>query len=73
MMDRADDGSFKAFIFGGCKAANHDDEGIDLGKVESNFLCLSGDVLDAFAAIDFDYFVLIGIFKESEESADEAD
>ena len=62
MVDCADDGSFEAFVFGGCEAAYHYHEGIDLGKVESNFLCLGGDVLDAFAAVDFDDLVFVGIF-----------
>ncbi len=70
-MDCADDWGFEAFVFRRCKAAYHYHQGIDLREVETNFLGLGGDVLEAFAAVDFDDLILIGIFQESEESTDQ--
>jgi hypothetical protein len=42
-----------------------------LREVKTNFLRLGGDVLEAFAAVYFDDLILIRIFQESKESANQ--
>jgi hypothetical protein len=44
-----------------------------LGKVEANLLSLGSDVFDAFAAVDFDNFIFIIVFEDSQKCADQTE
>ncbi len=68
-MDSTDDWSLEGLIFSWSETVCHDHQSIDLGKVEANLLSLGSDVFDAFTTVDFDNFIFVIVFEDSQQCA----
>ena len=64
-----DDTGLKSLVFSRCETTYHDQQSINLRKVKPHFLSLSSDVLDTLTTVNFNYFILIGIFNNFQQSA----